>query len=453
MVPLAAVALAAGILLLASGLRGRRADDHPVCRHCGRDLTGVESARCPECGRPADHPRIGNRRRLPTLAAAGALLAVAGLAPLVLLAAAAFSDVGNQPLWMLLWRDDAVAVLEVDRRARDGELTKERQAKLVARFLDDQDDLSREWVPEKGTFLLRYTHRFMNGRGRAAMSAQQEQRYVEQAVRPFFRVRPVVRSGQPLSYVRNDPRLRVHASDNHAGVLIVAVVLRDGEPVFRDGIRFEDGLHGSPFREIDLDRHPPLPPGTYGVGVEPDPWRGPRRPDTAPFAGRPLATFEVVPADATLTRLVEDEALRRQVEAAATFKASDAHDDLRQAKEDLARAEWTQRTGRGWSEWDLRLIDGDVTFDPPLTPPVALAYELVARADDGREFVAERGDAAPAGEAVARLRRGRSVLVPADLPDDRLTLLLRPSAAAAEERMDVEAILAGEVVLRRAPRP
>ena len=450
MVPLAAIALAAGIVLVFLGFRGRRVDDHPVCRHCGRDLTGVESGRCPECGRPADHPRVGNRRRLPTLATAGGLLAVAGLAPLVLVAAAAFLDVGNQPLWMLLWRDDAEAIVEVDRRDRAGDLTSEQEAGLVARFLNDQGDLDRPWVAAKGSFLFRHTRRVSRGRG--GMSAAQEQRYVEQAVRPFFRVRPVVRSGTALAYVEEDVRLRVHASDNTANFSAVAVILRDGRPVLRERMNFEDRAGENPYGDVRLDRHPPLPTGTYGIGVERDPWRGPHPADTAPFAGRQLATFEVVPANVTLTRLVEDEALRRRVEAAARLEATDADGPLRQSKEQLARVEWMQRTGRGWSEWDLRLIDGDVTFDPPLTPTVGLAYELVARADDGREFVGERGDAAPAGEAVDRLR-GMHVLVPADLPDDRLTLLLRPSPAAAEERMDVEAILAGEVVLGRASGP
>ena len=44
--------LALGVAVLVRGLRGRRVDDHPICRKCGFDLVGrpAGSDRCPECG-------------------------------------------------------------------------------------------------------------------------------------------------------------------------------------------------------------------------------------------------------------------------------------------------------------------------------------------------------------------------------------------------------------------
>jgi hypothetical protein len=66
-----------GLALLIFGFRGRRIDDHPVCRKCRFDLVGVypKIQRCPECGRGLGRlraVRAGNRRRRRGLIAAGA---------------------------------------------------------------------------------------------------------------------------------------------------------------------------------------------------------------------------------------------------------------------------------------------------------------------------------------------------------------------------------------------
>ena len=56
-----------GLALLLLGVRGRRIDDHPICRRCGFDLFGLPagSERCSECGaevRRRRAIRIGRRK-------------------------------------------------------------------------------------------------------------------------------------------------------------------------------------------------------------------------------------------------------------------------------------------------------------------------------------------------------------------------------------------------------
>ena len=63
-----ALSLLLGLALTAHGLRGRRTDDHPLCRRCRFDLTGraPDSTRCAECGAELARPRavvVGHRRR------------------------------------------------------------------------------------------------------------------------------------------------------------------------------------------------------------------------------------------------------------------------------------------------------------------------------------------------------------------------------------------------------
>ena len=76
-----ALLLIVGVCLLLVGLRGRRVDDHPLCRRCRFDLTGrpTSSDRCPECGSDLGTPRamvVGHRRRRRGLLAGGVALLV-----------------------------------------------------------------------------------------------------------------------------------------------------------------------------------------------------------------------------------------------------------------------------------------------------------------------------------------------------------------------------------------
>lgn len=57
-IALATLLLLLGLVLIDLGWRGRRIGDHPTCRKCGFDLSGlaVGIGPCPECGRTLDTP-------------------------------------------------------------------------------------------------------------------------------------------------------------------------------------------------------------------------------------------------------------------------------------------------------------------------------------------------------------------------------------------------------------
>src|SRR5690349_8575504 len=77
------------VALIYLGLRGRRVDDHPLCRRCGYDLVGLPSDGsgrvCPECGSDLHRRRAirtGHRARRRGQVAAGAALLAPCLAVL-----------------------------------------------------------------------------------------------------------------------------------------------------------------------------------------------------------------------------------------------------------------------------------------------------------------------------------------------------------------------------------
>ena len=196
-----------GLLLLIRGMIGRRIDDHPLCRSCGFDLTGRAegSTRCPECGRDvtvAGAIRIGHRQRRGGIIAAGAaaiLLCLLVAAPVIIASATSFDPQPYKPMWMLQrearsgnvpTRD--AALLELERRYKDGKLSTGDVASLVSLALDVQADSSKTWNPRWGNIVEL-------GRRKQNVSDEQWARYARQAVPFRLLVRSKVRRGDPLT--------------------------------------------------------------------------------------------------------------------------------------------------------------------------------------------------------------------------------------------------------------
>ncbi len=179
-----------GLVLLILGLRGRRVDDHPICRKCRFDLIGLPpgglstegwafspthsltppppppAPLCPECGADLSRPRAtrtGNRvRREGLLAASTAILAICLAGAGIVTWNIAHSRNLNtlKPSWLLALdlsnaqaaKADA-ALLELDTRLTANSLSQSTAQSAARRLLARQSNLSIPWTPAMGDFL------------------------------------------------------------------------------------------------------------------------------------------------------------------------------------------------------------------------------------------------------------------------------------------------------------
>jgi hypothetical protein len=210
--------LVIALFLIASGLRGVRTDDHPLCRGCGFDLIGRpgDSTRCPECGAELSPPAvvIGHRRRRRGRLAVGQLLAFASLTAIGADAAGWARDVdwlAHAPLWYLLREARSTdgarrspALAEVTARYRRGRLSGSALDRVVDAGLDYQGDPREPWDPAWGN-LIEAVH------GRGGMSDDRWHRYAAQAWPGTFTlqvVNPVAPRG-PFHFALQDVGGRV----------------------------------------------------------------------------------------------------------------------------------------------------------------------------------------------------------------------------------------------------
>ncbi len=157
-----------GIALLIWCFRGKRIGDHPVCRRCDFDLTGLpkESGRCPECGADLSRTRairIGHRHRRPVLATLATLMILpvpGGVGAVGWLLATGRDLSQYEPASLLRFSalhlnaaaSDA-ALRELMSRAAAKKLTRAQVDQVVADALAIQADDRRRWSPLWGDFI------------------------------------------------------------------------------------------------------------------------------------------------------------------------------------------------------------------------------------------------------------------------------------------------------------
>lgn len=202
------VILLAAMALLAFGIRGRRTDDHPLCRRCGFDLFGkpAQSTRCSECGADLDARRAvrtGHRAKRPVAILLAMPLLLAGacsIGTLRWINLHAADAIHYLPVWWLVndlnraggpTRDNALA--ELDRRLLIGKLPAIQVDRIVGRVLAVQGDSRLPWTPAWGDF-IEHVH------DRGGLADEHWQRYLRQTVTGGLKVRArmMLRRGEGL---------------------------------------------------------------------------------------------------------------------------------------------------------------------------------------------------------------------------------------------------------------
>ena len=240
--------IAVGLVGIVLGLRGRRVDDHPVCRKCRFDLAGISpgAEACPECGRALKKVRTGNRVRRRGLLLASLLVLTLGVVGAGAIGASLFAGPAlnpHKPLWMLEMElrgtrvqraDDALS--EILRRIDAGAIAPADAGRVVDRLLDlHARDASGDPV--------RWSSAIETLDGMGLVSTAQRARYFEQALRWRVRVRKTLQAGHalPLSLELFTPRI---GRQREIGVEIrTKDGSIDGRSVYADS-RFVDRLKG-----------------------------------------------------------------------------------------------------------------------------------------------------------------------------------------------------------------
>lgn len=195
-------ALAVSAPCLMIGWRGRLTDDHPHCGRCKFDLFGLPgAARCSECGadlsvrRAVIHGLRVRRRGALAMGLVLACLATTGFSAGRTAAVRGFSFQQHKPVsWLLREADGAdskisdAAIMELTRRVRQGLLSAIDSDAVVDRGLELQADLQHPWNPAWGDLIQSAQ---TNGR----LNGDRWARYRQHAFAFSLDVRPIVCRG------------------------------------------------------------------------------------------------------------------------------------------------------------------------------------------------------------------------------------------------------------------
>lgn len=332
------ILLAAGVIFLMIGLRGRRVNDHPICTACGFDLDGLVSpARCPECGADlaaAAAVRVGVRVRRPRLAIAGGVMLLAGVLGLSA-GVAAFLGGPN------VHKVTPTGVLLLEARVRTDAGLEDVLKELLDRDMNGALSLGQRESLARCAFVLQQNPRLAFPKSAAAvlnddtlrglLSPGEQTTAMAQGAYVALASRPHIRAGKPLPM-----RLGASIDDRFVGAgargvgctsVLVRVLDEAGNeiarrehpaggtlqtfPVLQGGGK---GSATSYLLSIPLD----VPPGTYTLEATTTVYltrQGrmyPYKPagDDVPISATHRVALEVLPPSERPVRLVVDESAR-----------------------------------------------------------------------------------------------------------------------------------------------
>lgn len=233
------LAIVIGIALLTFGLRGRRVNRHPSCRGCGFDLSGTlpDGVTCPECGAGLKRDsavRIGQRRRMWSVASIGAVLILLPLSGICVTVYAVLTgaDIHSyKPTGILLWEAKgdnaqtlAAVAKEFSKRRQAGKLDSATIGRVVDTALAIQGDPDRPWSEDWGDFI-----EMVNLDG--DVTDEQMQRFRNQCVSLACDVRPRIAMGRPLPIKISHEEIRLSSGSMVFAQAFISSAFLDGQPL------------------------------------------------------------------------------------------------------------------------------------------------------------------------------------------------------------------------------
>jgi len=411
--------------LLIVGLRGRRIDDHPLCRRCGFDLIGLprESSTCSECGASlatASAIRTGHRARRSGLIWFAAFLFLPSLGWLGVLVYGSAADlqwVKYQPTWYVLREapNDPAALAELMDRLARRKLSAGQINAVVAKALQVQADRKNTWNRGWGDFVDLAQ---ANGR----VLDEHWLRYRSQALVMTMRARPEIARGDPLwvEVTLTGMRLGNGWTPDVIGIEASRDVSgHDCGASVTGGFTFRNGERG------------PLTSGSL-LRIDPDVSRKLK-------SGAQTLT---VSYDVELRRGRGIEPVVAPVELETTFHLNDAPPPTVTVENDGNA--WLAIMSNASVHQATYFPSGDMSLSLRMVAPQLfdLAYDVFARLPDGSErkltsFVARRGTTA---ESQCYGDVGR---LPPDLKT--IDLVLRPSVPTALQSLNLTRLCATDV--------
>jgi hypothetical protein len=416
-----------GGLLLLIGIRGRRLNDHPICRQCAFDLIGVYPSleRCPECGAPLNAPsaiRTGGRRLRTGPLAAGSLLLMVGLVATGMFSAAAiglYDSKSLKPGWLLLRELRMTGTVdardELIKRQRNGRLAPTVTRGLIDAALSVHGDPHATWDIIWPAFLEdvwadglltredlgRYAKQTVHIRASAAPRARQG---AHAPLHSRVMIDRVIRGPEPIYIRAQTVSASIVGHDPHEGTL-------------RGGIRTQLGPHSGGWGGSTAAVVPDLPPGTYPARLVERLTFHLNSDDDPPFAELEHAadlTIEIVPADTQLITLITDPDIGRELRSTLKLRNTRIA-----SRSQAVKVDGQMRPGYT-NLW--------IEFEPALLP-IAIAFDLFVRC--GERTVRLGTISARAGRVHFPLQAPQHMLI-RDFNCDIVDLILRPSIAAAE---------------------